>query len=81
MSEAEAMDRTAEMKIWDCKIGEIDAAKLPLGADLPMRRAIEDAYYRLTGEYPQFLFSGWGGKLTESERAVVDRAASTTKEG
>lgn len=61
-------------KIWDCKIGEIDAEKLPPGADAPMRAAIERTYYLLTGEYPQFIFSGWGGELTEGERRVVNNA-------
>jgi hypothetical protein len=85
MSEAAAPERTADMdekkmmKIWDCKIGEIDAEKLPPGADAPMRAAIERTYYLLTGEYPQFIFSGWGGELTEGERRVVDRAASDTE--
>lgn len=60
------------MKIWECKIGEVDAAKLPPGADLPMRIAIQRAYKELTGEEANFLFSGWGGKLDECERFVVD---------
>jgi len=57
--------------IWACKIGEIDSAKLPKGSDAPMRKAVEEAYWRLTGEYPDFIFSGWGAELTESERAAV----------
>lgn len=61
-----------KMKIWDCKIGEIDAAKLPPGADQPMRRAIAQCYLELTGEDPQFIFSGWGAELLERERAVVE---------
>lgn len=60
-------------KTWECKIGEIDRSKLPDGADLPMRQAIQRAYYEITGEYPEFLFSGWGAELTEIERQVVDR--------
>lgn len=60
------------MKIWTCKIGEIDGSKLPAGADNPMRDAISRAYRELTGEDPKFLFSGWGGELTEGERRVVD---------
>lgn len=59
-------------KIWACKIGEVDAEKLPPGSDGPMRRAIELAYNELTGESPEFIFSGWGGELTEGERAVVE---------
>lgn len=59
------------MNTWSCKIGETDNP-LPDGADHPMRQAICRAYRELTGEEPDFLFSGWGAKLTESERAVVE---------
>jgi hypothetical protein len=62
------------MKIWYCKIGEIDAKNLEQwnGADLPMRAAIERAYKDVTGEDAQFCFSGWGGELDEAERAAVE---------
>ena len=55
--------------IWFCKIGE-NTGPLPSGADAPMRAAIREAYLRLTGHEPDFIFSGWGGELTEGERAV-----------
>jgi hypothetical protein len=58
-------------EIWFCKIGETDRS-LPYGADFPMRRAVEAAYREITGEASAFIFSGWGGDLTESERAVAD---------
>lgn len=61
-----------KMKIWECKIGEVDAARLPRGSDAPMRQAVQRAYRELTGEWPEFTFSGWGGELTEGERAVVE---------
>jgi hypothetical protein len=38
-----------------------------------MRRAVEAAYRAVTGAEPAFLFSGWGGKLDECERAVVEK--------
>lgn len=60
------------MKIWSCKIGEVDEELLPPAADHPMRRAVELAYFQLTGREADFLFSGWGAELTEMERAVVD---------
>lgn len=60
------------MKIWSCKIGEVGAEKLPLGADGPMREAVGRAYREITGEDPRFIFSGWGAELTEGERAVVE---------
>lgn len=58
-------------KIWVCKLGEIDAKKLPPGADLPMRRAVRKAYFEVTGEGAEFIFSGWGGELNEVERAIA----------
>lgn len=75
---------SAENKIWTCKIGEVDVAKLRevhpgSGADGPMRDAVEGAYKELTGEEPTFTFSGWGGELNEAERATVeDRLPSAT---
>lgn len=60
-------------KTWYCKIGETDPANVPQGGDFPMRRAIEKAYHEITGEWPDFIFSGWGAQLTEGERAVVER--------
>ena len=49
-------------KIWTCKIG----------ADYPMRLAIKEVYYKLTGQGLQFIFSGWRAELEEIERAVVE---------
>lgn len=59
-------------KIWTCKIGAATDASLPWGADFPMREAINAAYKALTGVDADFIFSGWGGELTEGERAVVE---------
>ena len=56
--------------IWTCKIGR--AGNKPSGADAPMRDAIAAAYRTLTGEEPDFIFSGWGGSLTEGELACVE---------
>lgn len=58
--------------IWVCKIGDVDGRYVPDGGDLPMRSAVQHAYFKLTGQQPVFIFSGWAGKLTESERKVVD---------
>lgn len=58
--------------IWFCKIGGDVGDGLPMGADGPMRDAIEEAFEKLTGKRPQFTFSGWGQELTEGERAVVE---------
>jgi len=64
-------DKIMKKKIWTCKIGEIDTELLPDGADAPMRAAVEDAYEKLTGQHNHFCFSGWGGKLTDTEREIV----------
>jgi hypothetical protein len=63
------------MKIWTCKIGEVTQAHwetLGHGLDFPMRRAVEEAYRRITGEEPRFIFSGWGGELDPIERELVE---------
>lgn len=57
--------------IWVCKIGNLGNIKLPSGADFPMRQAVREAFYKLTGKWPDFTFSGWGGELTTSERIVA----------
>jgi hypothetical protein len=58
------------MKIWECKIGETSA--IPDGADAPMRQAVAQAYREIAGRDPDFIFSGWGARLKEAERAVVE---------
>jgi len=62
----------AKERIWFCKIGGI-VDPMPHGADGPMREAVAEAFKRLNGHAePAFIFSGWGGELTEPERAVVE---------
>lgn len=68
-------DEKLNSNIWTCKIGGKFTGHLPAGADFPMRRAIESAYKEITGVYPDFLFSGWGAELTESEREVIEGRA------
>lgn len=57
--------------IWGCQIGDCPVA-LPGGSDLPMRDAVADAYRKLTGRDPEFIFSGWRDTLTEERVAVVE---------
>jgi hypothetical protein len=57
--------------MWSCKIGSAGGIKLPRGADAPMRRAVEEAFLRLTGQHAQFNFSGWGSKLDKYEAEVA----------
>ena len=57
--------------IWTCKIGG-PAIQFQSGADAPMRQAAQAAFKQVTGNDEAFCFSGWGGELTEPERAVVE---------
>ena len=61
-----------EKDVWACKIGFTDGNTLPSAADVPMRVAVEEAFFKLTGRYPDFIFSGWGETLTEGELAVLE---------
>ena len=68
-------ERKVTTKIWTCKIGERPIAEFenfPRGSDSPMRRSAREAYQAITGHEPDFIFSGWGGELTEGERAAVE---------
>lgn len=59
-------------RMWHCEIGEVDCGKIPMGGDSPMRDAVAKAFKDLTGEDDVFIFSGWGNKLSEGRRAVVE---------
>lgn len=61
-----------DKKMWHCEIGEVDGDKIPMGGDYPMRVAVAKAFKDLTGEDNIFIFSGWGNKLSEGRRAVVE---------
>jgi len=58
------------LKVWTCKIGGY-VDDLPPGADSPLRRAVSEAYQRLTGREDEFCFSGWGGSLNAGEMEVA----------
>ena len=61
-------------RVWTCKVGGT-VANLPGGSDLPMRKAVAEAFTELTGQPVEFCFSGWGDDLDESELAVVEDRA------
>lgn len=52
---------------WECKIGlkPGTVTTLPAGCDLPMRKAVEDAFRQMTGLDCDFNFSEWSAKLDE----------------
>lgn len=64
--------------VWYCKIGgeipdevwEIDGEYA--ANDQDMRPIVKKAYERRFGVEPEFVFSGWGQTLTESERAAAE---------
>lgn len=58
---------------WECKVGIAPGTKvkLPGGADLPMRDAVETAFKHITGLDPEYCFSGWGAELTEMEKEAL----------
>ena len=66
-------------KIWTCKIGAKDVRQLPPGSDAPMRKAIEEAFYKLTGKYSDFNFSGWCGRLDKFERNIVNNPGTSLR--
>jgi len=70
--EVERLDTASVRKdpIWGCKIGIKSGASitLPGGSDLPMSRAVEEAFKKVTGVDAEFCFSGWGETLTDVEK-------------
>ena len=59
-----------KMKIWRCKIGDVENSLLADGADEPMREAVIKAYKKLTGRTHEFCLSGWGSQLSTDERTA-----------
>ena len=59
-------------KVWECKIVVPVDAELPDGFDSPPRSAAIDAVIQ-SGIPVLTCFSGWGGSLTETQEAIVDR--------
>lgn len=57
--------------VWQCKIGIVGSVPLPMGCDWPMRQAIREAFFRLTGVQADFVFSGWNAELTDGELRVL----------
>ena len=68
-----------DLKLWECKIGGT-TKPLPKMSDVPMRKAVQQAYFELTGEYCDIIFTGWGSKLTESEKEVMKEVYQENKD-
>ena len=47
-------------RYWMCIVGPTDQNALPDACDLHMRRAVQDAFQKIVGDYPEILSSGWG---------------------
>ena len=71
--------RVRDGPIWQCKIGlkPGKSCVLPGGCDFPMREAVQSAFKTITGQEPDFLFSGWGAELTQGEKEVVGEWENT----
>lgn len=68
----EELERNQTDECWTCKIGDVRRSDLPDGSDLPMRNAVWNAFYSLTGRKPRAIFSGWGKRWRETELAVIE---------
>lgn len=66
-----AMQENPPLGVWECQIGSGPANVMPGGWDQPMRDAIREAYRRITGEEPSFIFSGWRARLSEERRDAL----------
>ena len=66
----------AGKRVWACKVLWGLDSELPGGADGPMRVAVKEAFRTLTGRWPDMVFSGWGGQLTEAELRCVEQQES-----
>jgi hypothetical protein len=66
-------------QVWFCKIGGM--VDPPWAADSPFRMAVERAYREMFGKDPDFCFTGWGGRLTATERELIYPRAAPAREG
>lgn len=58
-------------RIWTCKIGAQLNGRLRV-ADRPMRLAVQEAFGEMLMTPEEFIVCGWGGSLTEIERASIE---------
>lgn len=68
----EAKDMSTKHQVWYCKVGIKGDVQLPGGADFPMRQAIKEAFFQVTGVEADFCFSGWNAPLTDIEESIVE---------
>jgi len=66
------MKKEQGYRIWECKIVVLGERELPDGFDSPPRRAAIEAVEKHGIEVIS-CFSGWGGRLTKTEKEMVDR--------
>jgi hypothetical protein len=77
----EAPEKTESTRTtWTCRIGILAGVEVPDGGDAPMRAAVEEAFYKVTGQHAEACFSGWGDEFTEGEKAVITGDYSTLVE-
>ena len=69
----------AKYKVWTCKIVVPGDADLPVAFDAPPREAATEAV-RASGIDVIGCFSGWGGRVTITESAVLEDRDLTDEE-
>lgn len=70
----------SKRQAWECKIGVVAGVEIPRGGDAPMRRAVEKAFFELTGQEPDANFSGWGATFNSAELAVINHQSGGGKQ-
>lgn len=68
LSLAPVVKRRANRRYWVCIIGDTDWNDLPYIADFPMRKAVCEAFKKVTGHYANDNWSGWS-----ADKKAVDR--------
>ena len=58
---------TNPVTAFDIKIGVRGYARVPDGGDWPMRVACREAFFKVMRTGADYLYSGWGGSLTEEQ--------------
>ena len=54
------MSKSKEQKYWICIIGSVEENKLKIGADAPMRNAVQTAFNEMFEDEDTNCWSGWG---------------------
>jgi len=64
-----------EREYWMCVIGPTTRDKLPMGADSPLRNAVQRAYEKMLHSIDYDCSSGWG--MTQRRYDIINRISTT----